>query len=58
LPSCTGRFYSATGLPCIHTIQERIENEEGLRPEDFNPHWFFTKPIDGTHSFFDVIDLA
>jgi hypothetical protein len=38
LLSYTKRFYSVTGLPYIHTIQERIENEKSLRPEDFNSH--------------------
>jgi hypothetical protein len=38
LPPCTGQFYSATGLPCIHTAQKRVENGEVLRPNDFDPH--------------------
>jgi hypothetical protein len=55
---CTGQFYSTTGLPCIHTAQKRLENGEVLRPNNFDPHWFFIKPIDGTHPSSDIIDLA
>jgi hypothetical protein len=58
LPPCTGQFFSATGLPCAHTVQKRVENGEVLRPEDFDPHWFFIKPLDGTHPPPDAIDLA
>jgi hypothetical protein len=58
LPPCTGQFYFATGLPCIHTAQKRLEDGEVLRPDDFDPHWFFIKPIDGIHPPPDAIDLA
>jgi MULE transposase domain len=58
LPLCTGQFYSATGVPYAHTVQKRLANGEPLRPEDFDSHWFFTKPIDGTHPLPDAIDLA
>jgi hypothetical protein len=58
LSPCTDQFYSATGLPCAHTVQKRLKNGEPLRPEDFDLYWFFNKPIDNTHSLPDPINLA
>jgi hypothetical protein len=39
-------------------VQKRLANGEPLRLEDFDFHWFFTKPIDGTHPFPDPINLT
>jgi hypothetical protein len=43
LEPCTGTFTKTLGLPCAHIINERRAMGLGLTPDDFHPHWFWTR---------------
>ena len=40
LPPCTRVFSSTMGLPCAHTVQDRLRNVTPLQINDFHPQWF------------------
>ena len=45
LPRCSQSYSIKSGLPCKHTIQERIFKPPGvIKLEDVHPHWRFIKP--------------
>jgi len=50
LRPCSHLFRAAWGLPCVHEIKERIDTNKYLEPEDFHPHWFLDRRLDGHHS--------
>ena len=50
LRPCSHLFRTAWGLPCVHEIKERIDTNKSLEPEDFHPHWFLDRRLDGHHS--------
>jgi hypothetical protein len=37
-------FTVSIGLPCAHTIQDRLRKDGVLNLSDFHRHWFFVKP--------------
>ena len=39
LPACTGLFTRTQGLPCAHTIQTAMEQNQPLRLDQFDQHW-------------------
>ncbi|KAL9572153.1 hypothetical protein ACKAV7_003731 [Fusarium commune] len=39
LPSCTGTFNRTLGLPCAHTIQPLIHDNQPLQIYHFHSHW-------------------
>ena len=43
LEPCTGVFTRTLGLPCAHVIDQRKTLGLGLVPDDFHPHWFWTR---------------
>ena len=47
LQPCSHLFRAAWGLPCVHEIKERIDTNKPLEPEDFHPHWFLDRRLDG-----------
>ncbi|CAG8754301.1 15429_t:CDS:2, partial [Gigaspora rosea] len=54
LKPCTGTFRSMMGLPCSHTIYERLEANQALQKADIHEHWW----IQGRHiEFLDPTDL-
>lgn len=46
LPVCTGTFTTTLGLPCAHTVQERLLQKSALQPEDFHPQWHLDYPAE------------
>ena len=42
LKPCTGVFTRSMGLPCAHIVDER-KASGGLRPQDFDAHWFWDR---------------
>ncbi|KJZ69123.1 hypothetical protein HIM_11491 [Hirsutella minnesotensis 3608] len=46
LRACTGQFTQQYGLPCAHTILQRLEADSVLAKEDVHPRWWLEKPLD------------
>ena len=54
--TCSGRFWKQWGLPCRHTIYDRLEKAEecengiemiefALKKEDFDTHWYLRREV-------------
>lgn len=50
LPRCTNTTYRGTGIPCKHTIRDRLCSGGSLRPRDFHPQWLFSRGRDPSGS--------
>lgn len=46
LPACTKVFSTTMGLPCAHTVQERLRANSTLRIDDFDPQWYLHNPAE------------
>ncbi|KAG6072008.1 hypothetical protein E4U33_003412 [Claviceps sp. LM78 group G4] len=43
--ACTGLFTKSMGLPCKHTISQRLADNLILELRDIDPHWYFDREI-------------
>ncbi|CAG8799244.1 23178_t:CDS:2 [Gigaspora margarita] len=45
LQHCSGTFKSSMGLPCSHIIQELLESDQCLQPDNFYQHWWLQQQL-------------
>ncbi|KAE8996750.1 hypothetical protein PR001_g19771 [Phytophthora rubi] len=43
LKPCTGSYEMTWGIPCGHSLHQRVATCVGLRPTDFHPHWWIRR---------------
>ncbi|KAG6202342.1 hypothetical protein E4U35_005333 [Claviceps purpurea] len=43
--ACTGLLTKSMGLPCKHTISQRLADNLILELRDIDPHWYFDRQI-------------
>jgi hypothetical protein len=47
---CTCTVKTSMGIPCFHTIAERLTHPGHILPEDIHPFWWYKRPDAGTSS--------
>lgn len=57
LPRCQGVFSNQYGLPCSHTIYERLEAGEPLEQWDIHPQWHLERSLVSGNSLL-ICDLS
>jgi MULE transposase domain len=54
LKDCTCIIQTSMGLPCFHTVSQRLEEGGYIMPEDIHPFWWYTRPEPGTYAVLSV----
>jgi len=54
LGPCNCTIKQSMGLPCFHTVYERLSNGGYILPTDIHPFWWYKRPEPGTSSTFSV----
>jgi hypothetical protein len=46
LPMCTGTYRGSLGIPCKHTMQRILFDNQPLDPAEFHAHWRYDRGAD------------